>query len=132
MKAMDPKWRSDENIILILCAIVLFTPDRPRVVHQDVIKLEQVSFFFFCNVFVPRRSLGIFLEEFVLLPPEEVSGERLCGMRGEIDVPQADTEDRRASQVERGCHQRLPGHEPFGRGTIAHRDFRSKALVLSL
>ncbi|XP_066141552.1 nuclear hormone receptor HR96 isoform X2 [Euwallacea fornicatus] len=37
----DPKWRNDENIILILCAIVLFTPDRPRVIHQDVVKLEQ-------------------------------------------------------------------------------------------
>lgn len=43
MKTFDPKWRNDENIILILCAVVLFTPDRPRVVHQDVIKLEQVK-----------------------------------------------------------------------------------------
>lgn len=43
MKTFDPKWRNDENIILILCAVVLFTPDRPRVVHQDVIKLEQVN-----------------------------------------------------------------------------------------
>ncbi|XP_066253289.1 nuclear hormone receptor HR96 [Euwallacea similis] len=42
----DPKWRSDENIILILCAIVLFTPDRPRVIHQDVIKLEQSSYYY--------------------------------------------------------------------------------------
>lgn len=42
IKTFDPKWRSDENIILIMCAVVLFTPNRPRVVHQDVIKLEQV------------------------------------------------------------------------------------------
>lgn len=42
IRTFDPKWRSDENIILILCAITLFTPDRPRVIHQDVIKLEQV------------------------------------------------------------------------------------------
>lgn len=42
IKTFDPKWRSDENVILILCAIALFTPDRPRVIHQDVIKLEQV------------------------------------------------------------------------------------------
>lgn len=45
IKTFDQKWRSDENIVLILCAIVLFTPDRPRVIHQDVIKLEQVSCF---------------------------------------------------------------------------------------
>lgn len=42
IRTFDPKWRSDENIILILCAIVLFTPDRPRVIHEDVVKLEQV------------------------------------------------------------------------------------------
>lgn len=51
IKTFDPVWRSDENIILILCAIVLFTPDRPRVIHQDVIKLEQVfhKLFYFLN-----------------------------------------------------------------------------------
>lgn len=42
IKTFDPRWRQDENIVLILCAITLFTPDRPRVIHQDVIKLEQV------------------------------------------------------------------------------------------
>lgn len=46
IKTFDSKWRSDENIILILCAVVLFTPERQRVIHQDVIKLEQVIFCF--------------------------------------------------------------------------------------
>ncbi|KAF5284694.1 hypothetical protein FQR65_LT13447 [Abscondita terminalis] len=46
IKTFDPKWRSDENVILILCAITLFTPDRPRVIHQDVIKLEQNSYYY--------------------------------------------------------------------------------------
>lgn len=41
VSTFDPRWR-DENIILILSAIALFTPDRPRVIHRDVIKLEQV------------------------------------------------------------------------------------------
>ncbi|XP_011310229.1 nuclear hormone receptor HR96 [Fopius arisanus] len=45
VKDFDPKWR-DENIILILSAIALFTPDRPRVVHNDVIKLEQNSYYY--------------------------------------------------------------------------------------
>lgn len=42
IETFDKKWRSDENIILIMCAITLFTHDRPRTVHLDVIKLEQV------------------------------------------------------------------------------------------
>lgn len=34
--------KNDENVILIMCAITLFTPTRTRTIHQDVIKLEQV------------------------------------------------------------------------------------------
>lgn len=45
IRTFEPKWRQDENIILILSAIVLFTPDRPRTIHSDVLKLEQVRFF---------------------------------------------------------------------------------------
>lgn len=39
----DEKWRMDENIILIMCAIVLFTPARARVIHKDAIRLDQVN-----------------------------------------------------------------------------------------
>ncbi|XP_045475500.1 nuclear hormone receptor HR96 [Harmonia axyridis] len=46
IRTFDPRWRADENIILIMCAIALFTPDRPRVVHKDVIKLEQNSYYY--------------------------------------------------------------------------------------
>lgn len=49
VRTFDPRWR-DENIILILCAIALFSPDRPRVVHKDVIKLEQVYFIYIQNL----------------------------------------------------------------------------------
>lgn len=45
VRAFDPRWR-DENIILILSAIALFTPDRPKVVHSDVVKLEQNSYYY--------------------------------------------------------------------------------------
>ncbi|KAL6445836.1 hypothetical protein ACFW04_000921 [Cataglyphis niger] len=45
VRTFDARWR-DENIILILSAIALFTPDRPRVVHSDVIKLEQSSYYY--------------------------------------------------------------------------------------
>ncbi|XP_053619411.1 nuclear hormone receptor HR96 [Plodia interpunctella] len=40
-----PRWR-DENIILIMTAILLFSPERPRGVHRDVIKLEQNSYYY--------------------------------------------------------------------------------------
>lgn len=43
IKTFDLKLRTDERIILILCAITLFCPDRSSVIHKDVIKLEQVS-----------------------------------------------------------------------------------------
>lgn len=43
LQTFDPRWRADENIMLILSAITLFTPDRPHVVHHDVIKFEQVG-----------------------------------------------------------------------------------------
>ncbi|XP_066586743.1 nuclear hormone receptor HR96 [Prorops nasuta] len=45
VRNFDPRWR-DENIILILSAIALFTPDRQRVIHSDVIKLEQNSYYY--------------------------------------------------------------------------------------
>ncbi|XP_053598355.1 nuclear hormone receptor HR96 [Microplitis demolitor] len=45
VRTFDSRWR-DENIILILSAIALFSPDRPRVVHSDVIKLEQNSYYY--------------------------------------------------------------------------------------
>ena len=43
IKSFDPKWRKDENILLLLSAIALFTPQRANVIHKDVVKLEQVS-----------------------------------------------------------------------------------------
>lgn len=43
IRTFDPKLRSDENVVLILCAITLFCPDRQNIVHSDVIKLEQVK-----------------------------------------------------------------------------------------
>ncbi|XP_047036166.1 nuclear hormone receptor HR96 [Helicoverpa zea] len=42
----EPKWRTDEHVILIMSAILLFSPDRPKVVHPDVIKLEQNSYYY--------------------------------------------------------------------------------------
>ncbi|XP_073816276.1 nuclear hormone receptor HR96 [Musca autumnalis] len=46
LSTFDEKWRIDENIILIMCAIVLFSPSRSRIVHSDVIRLEQNSYYY--------------------------------------------------------------------------------------
>lgn len=46
IRSFDQRWRTDENVILIMSAILLFTPDRPKVVHRDVIKLEQNSYYY--------------------------------------------------------------------------------------
>jgi nuclear receptor subfamily 1 group I len=43
IKTFDLALRTDERIILIMCAITLFSPDRGGVIHSDVIKLEQVG-----------------------------------------------------------------------------------------
>ena len=42
VKSFDARWRSDENVMLLLSAIALFTPERSNVLHKDVVKLEQV------------------------------------------------------------------------------------------
>ena len=43
VKSFDARWRSDENVMLLLSAIALFTPERGNVIHKDVVKLEQVT-----------------------------------------------------------------------------------------
>jgi hypothetical protein len=42
IKTFDIKLRTDERIIMIMCAITLFSPDHANIVHKDVITLEQV------------------------------------------------------------------------------------------
>lgn len=42
ISSFEARWRNDEHVILIMSAILMFSPDRPKVVHRDVIKLEQV------------------------------------------------------------------------------------------
>lgn len=59
IRNFDPKLRTDEKIILILCAITLFNPNRPSTVHKDVIKLEQVSVpkYLFCLVIKMQKFI---------------------------------------------------------------------------
>lgn len=40
--AFKPEWRKDPHIIFLLCAITLFNPRRPHIIHADAILHEQV------------------------------------------------------------------------------------------
>lgn len=46
IQSFDPFWRSDETIMLLLSAIILFDWGRPNIVHKDAIRLEQESYFY--------------------------------------------------------------------------------------
>lgn len=43
IRSFDHRLRKDENIILIMSAIVLFTPNRPKTIHTEVLIMEQVT-----------------------------------------------------------------------------------------
>lgn len=89
IRTFEPQWRQDENIILILCAIVLFTPGRPKTIHSDVLKLEQVRVSVL-KVKSERRQKFHVLSEFVLLSAETLFGECLSGMCGQVDIFEID------------------------------------------
>lgn len=55
VQSFDPTWRSDETLMLILSAIVLFTPTRPNVVHPQVIKKEQYSYYFLLQRYLESK-----------------------------------------------------------------------------
>ena len=57
VKSFDARWRSDENVMLLLSAIALFTPERSNVLHKDVVKLEQV---FITRIYL-LRLIALFL-----------------------------------------------------------------------
>lgn len=46
IRSFEARWRTDEHVILVMSAILLFAPDRAKVVHRDVIKLEQNSYYY--------------------------------------------------------------------------------------
>jgi len=51
-------WKNDENILLILSAIALFTPDRPNVVHQSVVKKVQDGYFYLLQRYLQTKFVG--------------------------------------------------------------------------
>ncbi|XP_067135823.1 nuclear hormone receptor HR96-like [Centruroides vittatus] len=46
INSFHPSWRNDENIMLLLSAITLFSPHRPCTIHKDVIQMEQEIYYY--------------------------------------------------------------------------------------
>ncbi|GBP89160.1 Nuclear hormone receptor HR96 [Eumeta japonica] len=46
IRSFEPRWRQDERLVLLLSAISLFVPERARVVHADVVRLEQHAYYY--------------------------------------------------------------------------------------
>ncbi|KAI1288004.1 Nuclear hormone receptor HR96 [Halotydeus destructor] len=46
IESFRPEWRKDQNIMLLLGSIALFSPERPNVVHDSSIRLQQQTFMF--------------------------------------------------------------------------------------
>ncbi|XP_031633354.1 nuclear hormone receptor HR96 [Contarinia nasturtii] len=58
IRTFEPRLRKDENIILIMSAIVLFTPTRAKTVHADVIILEQNSYYYLLRRYLESIYTG--------------------------------------------------------------------------
>lgn len=58
INAFRPEWRLDENIMLLLSAITLFTPERPNLVHRDVVTFEQDTYLHLLRRYLDTRYTG--------------------------------------------------------------------------
>lgn len=58
INSFDPVWRADENVMLILSAIALFTPERPNIVHKDVVKMEQGMYYYLLRRYLETMYSG--------------------------------------------------------------------------
>lgn len=54
----------------------------------------------------------LLVSEFVLLPAPSLLREHIPWLRGQVDVPEAHTEDPRTAQSGRGGDRRVPRREP--------------------
>ncbi|XP_064465583.1 nuclear hormone receptor HR96-like [Ornithodoros turicata] len=58
INAFRPEWRVDENIMLLLSAITLFTPERPNLVHRDVVMFEQDTYLYLLRRYLDTIYTG--------------------------------------------------------------------------
>lgn len=58
INAFRPEWRLDENIMLLLSAITLFTPERPNLAHRDVVTFEQDTYLYLLRRYLDTLYTG--------------------------------------------------------------------------
>ncbi|CAG7838579.1 unnamed protein product [Allacma fusca] len=58
VKSFKSEWRSDENIMVLMCVITLFTAERSNVIHKDVVKLEQDSYYYLLKRYLESNMSG--------------------------------------------------------------------------
>ncbi|CAG0904949.1 unnamed protein product [Darwinula stevensoni] len=56
--SFEREWRNDENIMLLLGAVSLFSPHRANVRHHDVIQLEQESYLYLLRRYLETKLVG--------------------------------------------------------------------------
>ncbi|CAB4059110.1 NR1IN [Lepeophtheirus salmonis] len=56
--SFNPKWRWNETIILLLSAIIIFSPQRANIVHKNVIKLEQETYYYLLKRYLENFYKG--------------------------------------------------------------------------
>ncbi|XP_076368550.1 nuclear hormone receptor HR96-like [Tachypleus tridentatus] len=66
INSFDVTWRSDENIMLLLSAITLFTPERPNIVHKNVVSLEQKNYYYLLKRYLDTIYTGCEARSFYL------------------------------------------------------------------
>jgi len=58
VSSFSPVWRNDENLMLLMSAIALFSPDRANIVHAKVIKSEQDGYFYLLRRYLETLYAG--------------------------------------------------------------------------
>ena len=59
-------WKNDENILLLLSAVALFTPERVNVVHHNVVKKIQDGYFYLLQRYLNTKFVGCQAQEIYL------------------------------------------------------------------
>lgn len=106
IRSFDHRLRKDENIILIMSAIVLFTPNRPKTIHTEVLIMEQVTHTWnLLNFQTMIVNDWVFsFPEFLLLFIKTLFGEHIPGLWSKINIFEFNTQNQRARASQRRNH----------------------------
>ena len=92
-------WKNDENILLLLSAIALFTPDRANVVHHNVIKKVQVC------IMQLNTNHNTYFTGWILLLAPEIFTDQVCGVSSSGNISDTNREATGAPSPQWCPHQ---------------------------